>query len=320
MLDRRAMIAGLAAAMPAAAQFGATGPAPAQVRLLVGFPAGTTADQAARLYAAEMQAHLRAQAVVVENRVGAGGMLAAEAVARAAPDGATLLVASNGPIVVNRHIGARLAYDPERDLTPIGMLGVLPQLLVAHPSQPATLAAFLDQARTREQSFASVGNGSGSHMVMAGLVHAAGLRMQHVPYRGGPQAVTDLVAGRVEAMVLAAGSVLPLVRDGQLRCLAQTGPARLVEGVPTFGEAGFPGLDLPVWNALFAPAPLTAEVSDRLIIAVRLARVNTALRQTMQAAGNSLPSIDGSALVDFLRAESEKWKTIADATGVRMDS
>lgn len=291
----------------------------APFHFVCGFPAGTTADTSARLYAAAMAETLGGP-VVVENRVGGGGMIAAGYVARATPDGHTILVASNGPIAINRHLGARMPYDPDRDFVPVAMLGTSQQLLIVPPSLgPRDFAGFLALARAQEISYASVGTGSGSHLVMAGLVAEAGLKAQHVPYRGGPQALTDLVAGRVQAMVLTAGSALGLIADGKLLCLAQTGPGRLLPEVPTLAELGYPGLELPTWNALYAPSGTPAEMVRDLAAAAVAARATPAVREGMAKAAFDMPALELDRLGAFVAAESERWAAIAQATGVTMN-
>lgn len=312
-MHRRTLLAAAALVPLAAAR--AQG---APIRFVLGFPAGTTADTSARLFAAEMKDALGGP-IVVENRVGGGGMIAAEYVAKAAPDGRTVLVASNGPMAINRHLGARMPYDPDRDFVPVAMLGTSQQLLIVPPSfGPRDFAAFLAVAREKEISYASVGTGSGSHLVMAGLVAEAGLKAQHVPYRGGPQALTDLVAGRVQAMILTAGSALGLIADGKLLCLAQTGPGRLLPDVPTLAELGFPGLELPTWNALYVPRGTPEDVVQRIAAAAVAARATPSVREGMAKAAFAMPALETDRLGAFVAAESERWAAIARATGVTM--
>lgn len=313
-MHRRALLLAASAAPFAA------GAQDAPIHFVLGFPAGTTADTSARLFAAEMKDALGAP-IVVENRVGAGGMIAAEHVARAAPDGRTVLVASNGPIAINRHLGVRMPYDPDRDFVPVAMLGVSQQLLIVPPGFGARdFATFVERARAEEISYASVGNGSGSHLVMAGLVAAAKLKAQHVPYRGGPQALTDLMAGRVQAMVLTAGSALGLIADGKLLCLAQTGPGRLLPDVPTLPELGFPGLELPTWNALYVPRGTPEPVVRRIADAVVAARATASVRDGMAKAAFEMPALETERLGAHVAAESARWAAIARETGATMSN
>jgi len=309
-----AAIGAAALAAPAARAQGAP-----PLRLIVGFPAGTTPDTLARLYGASLSTTL-GQAVVVDNRVGGGGILAAEGAARAAPDGNTLFVAGNGPISINRHLTDRLPFDPDRDFRPIGFLGISMQVLVVRPGLARDLPGFLAAARAAEINYGSVGAGSASHLLMAGLSAQAGLRAQHVPYRGAPQALVEIAAGRLDAMVAAIGSALPLIRDGKVIPVAVTGPARdpLLPEVPSFEEAGTPGFVLPVWNALFAPRATPDAAVDRVAAALAEARRDETIRRGVIAAGFSVEARDPAAMTRFIAAESDRWGEIARATGVRL--
>ncbi len=310
-MNRRSLLtAALAAALPVSAY------AEAVIRFVVGFPAGTTADVCARLFADAMHAQLNAS-IVVDNRPGAGGVIAGDYVVRAPADGRTLLVANNGTMAITPHLGAPMPFDPATDLMPLAMLGTSQQLLIVPPALGVTdVAGLLAKARQGDLSYASVGTGSGSHLAMAGLLEQAGVAAQHVPYRGGPQALGDLIANRVQAMVLSAGSALPLVTDGKLRCIAQTGPGRLLADVPTLEEQGFPGLELPTWNALYAPAALPASQATQIIAAVRQARENATVKTGMTQAAFTMPALDGDDLRRFVANESTRWAGIVRRTGV----
>jgi tripartite-type tricarboxylate transporter receptor subunit TctC len=309
-----ALPAGLALAARAEAQ-----PQPGPLRVVVGFPAGTTPDTLARLYGASLSATL-GQPVVVDNRVGGGGILAAEQVARAAPDGSTLFVAGNGPISINKHLTDRLPFDPDRDFRPVGFLGVSMQVLVVRPGLATDLAGFIAHAKTQDINYGSVGAGSASHLFMAGFTHQAGLKAQHVPYRGAPQALVEIAAGRLDAMVAAIGSALPLIREGKVIPLAVTGPARdpLLPEVPSFEQAGIPGFVLPVWNGLFAPRATPDAVVERVAAALAEAQRDETVRRGVAAAGFSVEARDPAAITRFIAAESARWGEIARATGVRL--
>ncbi|TPG60240.1 tripartite tricarboxylate transporter substrate binding protein [Roseomonas nepalensis] len=311
-------------ALPALALLGAS-PARAQpaggtpLRLVVPFPAGTTPDTLARLYGAAITGPL-AQPVVVDNRAGGGGMIAAEYAARAAADGNTLFVGGNGPIAINKHITDRMPFDPDRDFRPVAFLGISMQVLVVRPGLATDLAGFLAAAREREVNYGSVGAGSASHMFMAGLVNQAGLKGQHIPYRGAPQALLEIAAGRVDVMVAAIGSALPLIREGKVVALAVTGPARdpLLPEVPSFEEAGVPGFVLPVWNALFAQRAVPDAAVERIAAAVAEARRDEAVRRGVVAAGFTIEARDPAGMAAFIARESDRWGEIARATGVRL--
>jgi tripartite-type tricarboxylate transporter receptor subunit TctC len=315
-LGRRPVLA-MAAALALTARNAQAEGAP--LRTVVGFPAGTTPDILARLYGAAIGGPL-GQAVVVDNRVGAGGILGAEIVSRAAPDGNTLFVGTNGPISINKHLTDRLPFDPDRDFRPVGFLGVSMQVLVVRPDLAKDLAGFLARARAEEINYGSVGAGSASHLFMAGLTAQAGLKAEHVPYRGAPQALVEIAAGRLDAVVAATGSALPLIREGKVVPLAVTGPGRdpLLPEVPSFGEAGVPGFVLPVWNALFAPRATPDAAVARIAAALAVARADETIRRGVAAAGFSVEDRDPAAMARFIAAESARWGEIARETGVRM--
>jgi tripartite-type tricarboxylate transporter receptor subunit TctC len=316
-LGRRGLLA-LSVAGAALAPFGVRAQS-APLRLVVGFPAGTTPDTLARLYGAVMSASL-GQPVVVDNRVGAGGLLAAEQVSRATPDGNTLFVGGNGPISINRHLTDRLPFDPDRDFRPVAFLGVSQQVLVVRPDLAKDLAGFMAKARVDEVNYGSVGAGSGGHLLMAGFVQQTGLKAQHVPYRGAPQALVEIAAGRLDCMAAALGSALPLIREGKVVAIAVTGPQRdpLLPDVPSFEEAGVPGFALPVWNALFAPRATPDAVVDRIAAAVAEAQRDETVRRGVETAGFTIEARDPAAIGRFIAAESARWGEIAKATGVRL--
>ncbi|WP_376098742.1 Bug family tripartite tricarboxylate transporter substrate binding protein [Roseomonas sp. CCTCC AB2023176] len=289
----------------------------APLRLVVGFPAGTTPDTLARLYAAAIAGPLN-QAVVVDNRVGAGGLLAAEQVARSTADGNTLFVGGNGPISINRHLTDRLPFDPDRDFRPVAFLGLTQQVLVVRPGLPTDLQALIAYARANEINYGSVGAGSGGHLFMAGVVQQTGMKGQHVPYRGAPQALVEIAAGRLDAMAAATGSALPLIREGKVLPVAVSGPEPLLPEVKTFEQSGVPGFNLQLWNGIFAPRATPDAVVDRLGNAFTAAAADETVRRGVAAAGFAVQPLDPAAMTRFIAAESTRWGEIARATGVRL--
>ena len=254
-MRRRAMLAAAAAALtrPAAAQSGWAPTRP--VTIVVPFAAGGTTDVMARLVAGPMSRAL-GQAVVVENTTGAGGTIGAARVARAAPDGHTLMFAHLGVLAVNPHLYNRLQYDPARDFRPVGVVGTNPMvLLVSHRAGIATLDGFRERARKGELIAGTSGTGTTLHLGAVQAFAAAGGRGELVPYRGEAPALNDLLAGAVDMIVSQGFNAIPPVLSGRARALAVTGPTRLPElpDVPTAAEAGMPGLDLQVWNAVVLP-------------------------------------------------------------------
>ena len=314
-IPRRAALAlpGVLAAGPAAAQ----GMPGTPLRLIVGFPPGTTPDTLARLHGGVVGGPL-GQPVVVENRVGAGGLLAAELVSRATPDGNTLFVGGNGPISINRHLTDRLPFDPDRDFRPVAFLGVSQQVLVVRAGLPSDLPGFIAHARANEINYGSVGAGSGGHLFMAGLVQQTGMRAQHVPFRGAPQALVEIAAGRLDAMAAALGSALPLIREGKVQAIGISAPDPLLPEVRTFDQGGVAGLALPLWNGLFAPRATPDATVERLGAAFNAAAGEESVRRGVLAAGFTPQPMDPAAMTRFIAAESTRWGEIARATGVRL--
>jgi tripartite-type tricarboxylate transporter receptor subunit TctC len=281
MIHRRHLLP-LLAAGPAA--FAGWGPAAAQdiprknITLVVGFAAGGAADGAARVIARKLGEQL-GLTVVVDNRAGAGGNIAHQAVARADPDGSTLLLGSVGPLSIAQHLG-KLGYDPQRDLAPLTM-GVPASLGVK------TLAEFIALARKQpgKIGYASTGNGSASHLAGELLAQMAGVDMLHVPYKGGAPALTDVLAGRVDAYFSTLSSAQPHVNAGKLVLLASSGLTRpsFLSQVPTVAESGYPGFNATNWYAFVAPAKtppaVLARWNQELVKALNAAEVKADLLQ-----------------------------------------
>lgn len=241
------------------------------VRLVVPFPAGGPTDALARL-AAEGLAAQFGQVVVVENKAGAGGGIAAEFVARAPADGLTLLVAGQGLMFINKplYAGRKLPYDPDTDYAFVGMLGSFPNVVVSNPDAVAaqSIGELIAAARANPGriSYGSNGIGSLTHLSTELVASSAKVRFLHVPYQGAAPQMADLLSGRIGFAINGVQSVLPLIRQGKLRALAVTTGSRYAElpNVPTLVESGFPLLDVPVWFALYAPAATPAPILARL--------------------------------------------------------
>jgi tripartite-type tricarboxylate transporter receptor subunit TctC len=294
------------------------------LRLVVPFAPGGQPDLVARALAEPLSKAL-GQAVVVENRPGAGGNIAAEAVARAQPDGHTLLVGTNGPLAVSATLDPKLPYDPQRDFAPVTLVGTSPNLIAVHPSLgAATLAELVAKARAEpgKLNFASVGKGSISQLSMELFNHAAGIRSVHIPYNGGAPAVAALVAGDVQLLSLNPTALIPQVAAGKARVLAQTGARRspLIADVPTVAESGYPGFEADVWIVLVAPAKTPPEAIARLnaelVKIVRSPALKQSLwdRQWIDPVGSSP---EEAAAV--MRREREKWARIVRAAGLAVE-
>jgi len=320
---------GLAAAVAlSAALCFANGAAQAQaafpskpVTIVVPFPAGGALDVVARALAEEMRKTLN-QPVVVDNRVGAGGTVGAASVARAAPDGYTILFGSVATHAIGPGLYRNLTYDALKDFAPITQLTAAPLLLgssgTLNVKTPAELLAAV-RAQPGKLNYASTGNGTAVHLAGAMLQSAAKLDVLHVPYKGGPQAVNALITGEVAFMVANVELVLPQVAGGKVRALAVTGNRRLaaLPDVPTMAEAGISGVEATTWFGLFAPAGTPKEVVDRL-----QRDAATALRTLKDSFAGRGDDAIGSKPDEFaahVRAEHAKWGKVIKDMGVKID-
>ena len=273
-----------------------------------------------------MAAHFQAvfgQPFVAENRSGAGGNLGTDLVAKAT-DGHTIGVSINGPLTTAPALNANLPYDPRRDLAPVSLLMRGAQLLLVHPDVPArTLAEFIAHARANpgRMSFGSVGAGSGGHLAMSDIMARAGIELVHVPYRGFPEATLDLVAGRIQAMVVIAAGVLPQVREGRVRALAVTADARIPQApdIPTLAEAGMPNAASYAWIGLIAPASMPADRVARLSAEAQRGLTDPQTRARMEAVGFEVVASDPAQFAAFMAAESERWGGMIRRLGIRAD-
>jgi tripartite-type tricarboxylate transporter receptor subunit TctC len=238
------------------------------ITMVAAFAAGGSSDVLARAVAAALSAGL-GQQIVVDNRPGAGGHVGAEAVARATPDGYTVLFGTNGTLGIGPALYTNLRYDPKHDLAPVGLLHKLPLLLIVNPSVPAkNLAELIDYAghNPGKLSFASAGVGSVSHLAGELLKEQAKIDILHVPYKGGGAAASDLISGRVSMMLETIPNALPLVRSGQMRAVGVTTQQRsaLAPDIPSLAESGLPDFDITAWTGLFVPSGTPPAVVKRL--------------------------------------------------------
>ena len=293
------------------------------IRIVVAFPAGGGSDLAARVVGQKLSESF-GQPVVVENRVGANGSVGAEAVARSAPDGYTLVMGSNANITTNPHLIA-LSYDPMKDLAPVAMLTVNPLLLFVNPKliPVSSFGEFLDYVRARDGqvNYASAGNGSPAHLSGELLKLTAGIRMVHVPYKGGPPGVNDVLGGRVGVMFAAAPTVLPQIRAGALRGLATTGAQRssTTPEIPTIAESGYPDFDVVIWNALFAPAATPPAVIARLHGEIDRILETRDVRDTLLKQGAEVQPMSDAAFRKLLDAEYARWGRVIREAKIRVD-
>jgi tripartite-type tricarboxylate transporter receptor subunit TctC len=293
------------------------------VRVVVPYPAGSTPDIVGRTVAERLQKAL-GQPFVVENRSGAGGNIGAEAVAKAPADGHTLLVAGNGPVAINKHLYKGLGYDADRDLAPLSLLATAPQMLVVKPALGIEdFKAFLEYVRKNpgRLSYASVGGGSASHLTMELLKSDARLFLVHIPYRGFPPAVTDMLAGNIDAMFAIIPAVLPQVRAGRMKGLAVTALKRseLAPEVPSVSELGLPQLESLAWIGLLAPAGTPAEIAARLSAETVKGMRSPETREALGRQGFDVVASSAEEFSRWIRAESEKWSKVIRASGATAD-
>ncbi len=292
------------------------------VRLIVPLAAGGSADASARMLAEPLSAAL-GQPVVVENRPGGGGTLGAQLVARAAPDGHTLLYGTPGPQVVNPHLMRSVPYDPERDFAPVSGYKRAPNLLVVHPSLPVRsleeLIA-LAKAQPGKLTFSSSGIGSSSHLAGEMLKFMTGIDIIHVPYRGTGPALTDLLAGTVSMALDTMSIMLPPARAGSLRAIGVTTPRRsaLAPELPALAES-LPGFDAAPFNYIAATGGTPASAIARLNAAITGILNEPAFRARMAALGEEPTPSTPEELAATLRAESARWKQVIESAGIRAE-
>jgi tripartite-type tricarboxylate transporter receptor subunit TctC len=294
------------------------------VKLVVPFAPGGQPDIVARALAPALAKAL-GQTVVVENRPGAGGNIAADAVAKSAPDGCTLLIGTNGPLAVSPALYRDLAYDPLKDLVPVTLVGTSPNLIAVNASLGvSTLGELVARAKAEpgKLNFASVGKGSVSQLSMELLDSVAGISMVHIPYNGGAPAVTALVAGDVQVLSLNPTALIAHVESGKVRVVAQTSAKRssLVPHVPTVAESGYPGFEASVWIAVMAPAATPRDAIERLhaelVKIIRDPSMKASLwdRQWIDPVGNAPEDVTA-----ILRAESAKWARIVKQAHIEVE-
>ena len=308
-----------AAALPARAQNFPARP----LRILVPFAPGGSTDLLARLVARPLGERL-GQPVVVENRPGAGGNIAADAVAKSAPDGYTLVMGSIGTHATNALVYASMPYDAVRDFAPVTLVGAATLVLVVHPSLPArTVTELVDllKAKPGEFSYASGGIAASQHLAGEMFKYATRTSMQHVPYKGSAGALQDLIGGRVPIMFADLPLVLQHINSGALRALGVADPERspTLPNVPTVAQAGVPNYSATAWYGLFAPArtpePVLAKLQGEVADIVKLPDV----RKTMFDMGAKPSGISGAELRRFQEAEIARWRDVVREANIRME-
>ena len=318
----RRVLAGLAVALlplPAAAQAYPDKP----IRVIVPVPAGGTPDVVARMVAPGLSS-LLGQQLVIDNRGGAGALIGTELAARAVPDGYTLFFSSPGPLTILPHLQKKIAYDPMRDFAPVSLICIGPFLLIAHPAVPVKAVKeliALAKAEPGKLNYASAGNGTPNHLAMELFKSMAGVNMTHVPYKGAPQAITDLIGGSVELMFNSIPPALPHIRSGRLKLLAVASVRRSPQlpDVPTIGEAGVPGFEAITWFGLLVPAKTPQQIVARLNeLVVKVVRAPE-LKSQFEILGYEAVGGSPGEFAAFIRAESEKYAKAVKLSGAKVD-
>ena len=296
------------------------------IRLIVGYPAGGASDVAARLIGQKLSDRL-GQPVVIENRPGSAGNIGADAVAKAAPDGYTLLLGTIS-LSINPSLYPKMTYDPVKDLSAISMISSTPFLLVVNPKAPYNTARdFLDVARGKGGSkpgdinYATAGNGSGSHLFTELLASTANIKLTHVPYKGAAPAMNDVLGNQVSVTFDNIITTLPFVKAGKLRALAVSTKqrSRVAPDIPTLDEVGVTGFDATAWFGLFATAGTPREVINQLSQEVAEALKDPAVNDKLLQLGAEPISSSPEAFGNFFKAEVGKWARVVRSAKVQID-
>lgn len=293
------------------------------IRFVIGYPAGQAIDLIARQFAVVMGKEL-GQNIVVDNRAGANGILGMQEVKQSRPDGYTVLFGATGQLTINPTLYRKLPYDTLKDFTPVGLIVTAPLFLVAHPAFPANnvqeLIAF---ARTRpgKIDYGSGGNGIGPHLAMELLQDQAGIKLNHVPYKGSPAALNDVMGGQISLAMDGGPSAMPHVKSGRLKVLGSSSLKRAsaFPNVPTIAEQGLPGFDVVAWNGMVAPAGTPAPIVAALNAAIRNACKDPQIAESMRSMAVETAAGTPAEFGSFLQAEISKWGKAVVRAGLQID-
>jgi tripartite-type tricarboxylate transporter receptor subunit TctC len=315
MLKMRALLLCLALlACPAMAQ---------SVRFVVGFTPGGPSDILARALGAKLAESL-GQPVVVENRPGAGGNIAAEAVAKSAPDGNTWLLGNNSILATNAALYSHLGYDPVKDFAPVALVALQPNILVVHPSVPAhsvtELIAYA-KAHPGKLNYASTGAGVAAHLSAELFKAMAGVDMVHVPYKGAQPALTDVIGGQCQLMFATSASVIPYLKAGRLRALAVTTASRSpsLPDLPTVSEAGVPGFESITWHGVVVPSATPSSTVERLNRAINAALRDKELSERLAGLGAEVAPGTPQDFAAYIAREIPKWARVVKDSGAKAE-
>jgi len=292
------------------------------IRLILTAPPGSSIDVLGRLVADKLKDRL-GQAVVADNRAQAGGTVGTDAVAKADKDGHTIGLSFTGPLATAQFLYSKLAYSPEKDLAPIVLVGTAPNILAVHSSVPvSTFAEFVAYVRERpgQLNYASVGNGSASHLAMELLKTQGNLYIVHIPYNGSPPAVQATAAGDVQAIMSNPTSLLPMITAKRLKPLAVTSASRWgsMKELPTIAESGFPGFEAVAWNGFVAPAGTPGEIVERLAREIDTILKSPDVRPRVEAAGWDVVGGTPRQFAEFMAAERTRWAPVIRRSGAKL--
>jgi tripartite-type tricarboxylate transporter receptor subunit TctC len=293
------------------------------VTIVVAFTPGGPSDVLSRLVGQRLQDVLH-QPFIVENRPGSGGNIAAEQVARAAPDGYTLLMGNNSILATNAALYKKVNYDAEKDFSPIALIGTQANILVVHPSVPANSMAeliALARANPGTLNFASSGFGAAAHLAGELFKTEAKINIVHVPYKGAAPALQDVIAGHVQMMFATAASVIGLIKQGKVRALAVTTPQRtaLLPDVPTVDELGLKGFDATTWHGLVAPTGTPKEVVDTLNFATTNALKDPVTQKSLRELGVDIIGSSPKDFETYIKSEIPKWTAVVKSSGAQVE-
>ena len=293
------------------------------VRVLVPAPAGSSLDIIVRTLGDKLKDRW-GQPVVVDNKPGAGGMLGMDVVAKAPPDGYTLGIGFNGPVAFGPYMYKKMPYDPARDLLPVVLTTSQPNVLAVQAGNPAnTVPEFVAWAKAQgnKVSYASVGNGSSSHLTMELFKSVAGIEATHVPYSGSPPAGTSLAAGETQALFTVAPALLPLIQGGRVKLIAVTSAQRIesMKSLPTVAESGYPGFEALAWNGFFTAAGTPAAVVERINADVNAVMKDPAVREQLLKQGLIIGGGTPAEFKAFIDSEGRNWGAIIKKVGISID-
>ena len=293
------------------------------VRFVVGFTPGGPSDILARSLAEKLAGPL-GQPVVVENRPGAGGNLAAEVVAKSAPDGNTWLLGNNSILATNQALYSHLTYDPVKDFAPVALVAIQPNILVVHPSVPAhSVRELIAYAKSQpgKLNYASSGAGAAAHLAGELFKTMTGVQMVHVPYKGAQPALTDVIAGQCQLMFATSASVIPYIKAGRLRALAVTTAKRSpsVPDLPTLAESGVPGFEAITWHGVVVPAQTPPATVARLHQANDTALADPQLLERLNSLGAEVSPGSPQDFAAYIAREIPKWTTVVRESGAKAE-